>query len=190
MGSYQSRESTGTTPSRRDFLKMGTAALGSATLAVALDACGTRPTVIPSALPASGETPAATVTHAATATLAPTATATEKPGIPDVAVARGGAPEDMVNALRNLSRAKDNLREGGAIDGFHVEGPHIASEDGPRGAHPKRWVRPPDFEEFKRLQEAARGGIRLVTLSPEWPEVQQAAAQLHATIAEHAGRAA
>ena len=25
---------------------------------------------------------------------------------------------------------------------------------------------------------------------PEWPEVQQAAAQLHATIAEHAGRAA
>ena len=31
-------------------------------------------------------------------------------------------------------------------------------------------MRPPDFEEFRRLQDAARGDIRLVTLSPEWPQ--------------------
>jgi len=56
------------------------------------------------------------------------------------------------------------------MDGFHVEGPHISPEDGPRGAHPRQWVRPPDLDEFHRWQEAARGRIRIVTLSPEWPE--------------------
>jgi len=81
-----------------------------------------------------------------------------------------GSPGDMTAALRNLSRAKDELPEGEAIDGFHVEGPHICSEDGPRGAHPKRWVRPPDLDEFRRWQDAAAGRIRIVTLSPEWPE--------------------
>ena len=81
-----------------------------------------------------------------------------------------GAPEDMQGALRNLSRAKDSLAEGPAIDGFHVEGPHIGAEDGPRGAHPKRWVRKPDFDEFRRWQDATERRIRIVTLSPEWPE--------------------
>ena len=56
------------------------------------------------------------------------------------------------------------------MEAFHVEGPYISPEDGPRGAHPARWVRPPDFDEFLRFQEAAQGNIRLVTLSPEWPE--------------------
>ena len=51
-----------------------------------------------------------------------------------------------------------------------MEGPHIGPDDGPRGAHPKAWVRPPDLEEFQRWQEAAEGGVRLVTLSPHWPE--------------------
>jgi N-acetylglucosamine-6-phosphate deacetylase len=81
-----------------------------------------------------------------------------------------GAPDDMVASLRNLARAKETLKEGGAMDGFHVEGPHISPDDGPRGAHPKRWVRPPDIGEFHRWQDAAGGHIRLVTLAPEWPE--------------------
>jgi N-acetylglucosamine-6-phosphate deacetylase len=81
-----------------------------------------------------------------------------------------GAPNDMESALRNLARAKDSLPEGGAIEGFHVEGPHIGVEDGPRGAHPKRWVRKPDFDEFRRWQDATAGRVRIVTLSPEWPE--------------------
>src|SRR5689334_19104962 len=73
-----------------------------------------------------------------------------------------GAPDDMVAALRNLSRAKQSLAEGVAMDGFHVEGPHISPDEGPRGAHPKRWVRPPDVNEFRRWQEATEGHIRLV----------------------------
>jgi N-acetylglucosamine-6-phosphate deacetylase len=81
-----------------------------------------------------------------------------------------GAPNDMESALRNLARAKDSLPEGEAIEGFHVEGPHIGIEDGPRGAHPKRWVRKPDFDEFRHWQDATANRIRIVTLSPEWPE--------------------
>ncbi|MCY7418958.1 MAG: amidohydrolase family protein, partial [Chloroflexi bacterium] len=56
-----------------------------------------------------------------------------------------------------------------SVPGIHVEGPHIASEDGPRGAHPLRHVRPPDIAEFSRWQTAARGRITMVTLSPEYP---------------------
>jgi N-acetylglucosamine-6-phosphate deacetylase len=81
-----------------------------------------------------------------------------------------GSPQDMRAALANLARAKDTLPAGEAMDGFHVEGPHISPEDGPRGAHPRQWVRPPDTEEFRAWQEAARGHIRLVTVAPEWPQ--------------------
>lgn len=81
-----------------------------------------------------------------------------------------GPPEDMAGALRNLAAAAESLEEGAAIAGFHIEGPHISMEDGPRGAHPRRWVRRPDLHEFHRWQDAARGRIRIVTLSPEWPE--------------------
>jgi len=79
-----------------------------------------------------------------------------------------GAPEGMLGCLRNLAAARETVENGHAIDGFHVEGPHISPEDGPRGAHPRQWVRPPDVEEFRRWQEAAGGRIRIVTLSPEW----------------------
>jgi N-acetylglucosamine-6-phosphate deacetylase len=80
-----------------------------------------------------------------------------------------GSPEDMSGALSNLARAKEATWEGAAMEAFHLEGPYISRDDGPRGAHPVRWVRPPDSDEFQRFQEAARGNIRLVTLSPEWP---------------------
>ena len=81
-----------------------------------------------------------------------------------------GSPDDMLGALRNLNCAKDTLREGVAMDGFHVEGPHISPEDGPRGAHPRRWVRPPDLDEFRRWQDATQNRLRIVTLAPEWPQ--------------------
>jgi N-acetylglucosamine-6-phosphate deacetylase len=54
-----------------------------------------------------------------------------------------------------------------AIPALHLEGPYISPEDGPRGAHPRHHVRPPDWDEFRRFQDAAGGRIRLVTLAPE-----------------------
>ena len=56
-----------------------------------------------------------------------------------------------------------------AIVGIHQEGPYIASEDGPRGAHPKQHVRAPDWDEFRRFQDAAGGMIKMLTLAPETP---------------------
>lgn len=53
------------------------------------------------------------------------------------------------------------------VAGFHLEGPYISPEDGPRGAHPRAHVRPARWEEFERLQDAAGGRIILVTLAPE-----------------------
>ena len=81
-----------------------------------------------------------------------------------------GTREGMLGAIRNLAKAKESLAEGAAMEGFHIEGPHISPEDGPRGAHPQHCVRAPDVDEFRRWQEAADGAVRLVTVSPEWPE--------------------
>jgi N-acetylglucosamine-6-phosphate deacetylase len=83
-----------------------------------------------------------------------------------------GSPERMAGALRTLERARASLPHGRAMEGFHVEGPHISPDDGPRGAHPRRWVRKPDLDEFKRWQEAAEGHVRIVTVSPEWPGIE------------------
>lgn len=76
--------------------------------------------------------------------------------------------DDLTHGFKTLSRARSassDLR--GALPGFHLEGPYISPEDGPRGAHPRAHVRPPCWEEFQRLQEAAEGNIRLLTLAPE-----------------------
>ena len=80
-----------------------------------------------------------------------------------------GSREGMLGSLRNLYAAKLALAEGVAIEGFHVEGPHIAGEEGPRGAHPKQHVRPPDVDEYRRWQEVTNGLVKLVTIAPEWP---------------------
>lgn len=67
--------------------------------------------------------------------------------------------------VRQACEADANLAR--AIPGIHLEGPYISPEDGPRGAHPRSHVRPPDWDEFCRMQDAAGGRIRLVTLAPE-----------------------
>jgi len=67
--------------------------------------------------------------------------------------------------LRKVCEADAEIAR--AIPGIHVEGPYISSEDGPRGAHPRAHVRPPDWDEFQRLQDAAGGRIRMMTLAPE-----------------------
>jgi N-acetylglucosamine-6-phosphate deacetylase len=57
--------------------------------------------------------------------------------------------------------------EARSIWGIHMEGPYLSGEDGSRGAHPREHIRNPGWEEFQRLQEAAGGLIRMVTLAPE-----------------------
>jgi len=56
-----------------------------------------------------------------------------------------------------------------AFAGYHLEGPWLHPEAGYRGAHPPEPMHAPSLAEFERLQAAAGGRIRLVTLAPEWP---------------------
>ncbi len=77
-------------------------------------------------------------------------------------------PERMEECLRDLVRAcaldADVAR---SVPGFHLEGPFISAEEGARGAHPAGHVRAVDRRLWRRLQRAAEGHIRLVTLAPE-----------------------
>lgn len=79
-----------------------------------------------------------------------------------------GSEADMQGAFRNLARAKRSLPLGQVFEAIHAEGPFISAEDGPRGAHPVAQCRPPAIEEWRRMQDAAEGEIRLLTLSPEY----------------------
>jgi N-acetylglucosamine-6-phosphate deacetylase len=75
----------------------------------------------------------------------------------------------ILDNLRAIAAACDaDPHVAASVIGIHVEGPHISPEDGPRGAHPLRQVRPPDIAEYRRWQEAADGRIRIITLSPEY----------------------
>jgi N-acetylglucosamine-6-phosphate deacetylase len=81
-----------------------------------------------------------------------------------------GSADHMLGSIRNLTRARAELGvEGRAMEGLHIEGPHISPDDGPRGAHPKFAVRPPDIDEFRRWWDASEGWIKLTTISPHWP---------------------
>lgn len=74
----------------------------------------------------------------------------------------------MLHGLQTICQAaEESLLVRDVVRGFHLEGPYISPEDGPRGAHPRQHVRPADFDEFQRWQQAAHGSIRLVTIAPE-----------------------
>jgi N-acetylglucosamine-6-phosphate deacetylase len=55
------------------------------------------------------------------------------------------------------------------VVGYHIEGPWLSPEPGFRGAHPPGPMHAPSLAEFDRLQSAAGGRVRLITLAPEWP---------------------
>jgi N-acetylglucosamine-6-phosphate deacetylase len=56
-----------------------------------------------------------------------------------------------------------------AIPGYHLEGPWLSPAPGYLGPHDSRHLLTPDLQAFERLQSAAGGNIRLVTLAPELP---------------------
>ena len=56
------------------------------------------------------------------------------------------------------------------VRGIHLEGPYISPKDGARGAHSLSFVRPPNLEEFQRIQHNLNHFIKILTISPEWKE--------------------
>ena len=80
-------------------------------------------------------------------------------------------PTLITSSLEDFARCARTVLATGhaAVAGLHMEGPYLAPEDGPRGAHSRDHVRPASFDDFSKRQEAADGRIRLVTLAPEVP---------------------
>jgi N-acetylglucosamine-6-phosphate deacetylase len=82
------------------------------------------------------------------------------------------APEEEIcNRLKKIAEARGGHRKVASCVPFvHIEGPHISSLDGYRGAHPADAVRAPSIAEFDRWQNAAGGIVGMVTLSPHFTE--------------------
>ncbi len=73
----------------------------------------------------------------------------------------------LVNNFSVLGKTIDDKELLGSIPGFHLEGPYINPEDGYRGAHPRRYVRLPDWDEFMEMYKASGENIIQVTVAPE-----------------------
>lgn len=81
------------------------------------------------------------------------------------------AIEDMVSAIAKACEHDPFVDS--CIPGIHIEGPFISPEDGPRGAHGKEYVKEPCWELFQKWQKAAKGRIKLITISPEWENANE-----------------
>ena len=75
--------------------------------------------------------------------------------------------EVLKHNLDLLSDSKNDSALLGSIAGFHLEGPYISPIDGYRGAHPLKYVRKPDWNEFMELYEASGKNIKTITIAPE-----------------------
>ncbi len=75
--------------------------------------------------------------------------------------------EVLTKNFRLLAASMNDKDLRGSIPGFHLEGPYINPEDGFRGAHPKRFVSSPNWNDFMELYEAADEKILQVTVAPE-----------------------
>lgn len=79
------------------------------------------------------------------------------------------AEPQLLHALATIRQARDSDPAlAHMIPWVHMEGPCIAPDDGPRGAHPAAHVRAPDLAEFARWQAASGALVGMVTMSPHW----------------------
>jgi N-acetylglucosamine-6-phosphate deacetylase len=85
--------------------------------------------------------------------------------LPTVITQSHGHMAHCLGTIAHAMAQDANVRD--AIAGIHMEGPWISPLDGARGAHPREHARWPSWDEFERLQDAAQGHIKLVTLAPE-----------------------
>lgn len=73
------------------------------------------------------------------------------------------AEEQITRAVAVIARARDaDPAVAHAIPYVHVEGPFLSGQDGPRGVHDARHIRPPSIAELRRWGEL----VGLVTVSP------------------------
>lgn len=69
------------------------------------------------------------------------------------------------NAYAYYNKPEYDKPEGSRLCGIHLEGPFISMEK--KGAQNPAFVKNPDIAMFNRLQEAAHGLVKLITIAPE-----------------------
>ena len=75
-------------------------------------------------------------------------------------------PEDQLTAIcRNVAEHRRQNSGGAEVVGAHLEGPFLSMAK--RGAQSAEFLHDPDIAMLERLQKAAEGCVRLVTVAPE-----------------------
>jgi N-acetylglucosamine-6-phosphate deacetylase len=85
--------------------------------------------------------------------------------LPTLITASAERLEQCFRALETACARSDLARI--MVPGYHLEGPFLSPVDGYCGCHPRADMRPADMALFDRLNRAAGGRIRLVTLAAE-----------------------
>ena len=75
--------------------------------------------------------------------------------------------DQLTRICRNAAAYRENHAGGAELVGINLEGPFLCKEK--KGAQNEAFLHDPDPEMLHRLQQAAGGLVRLVTLAPERP---------------------
>ena len=79
------------------------------------------------------------------------------------------AEETLANVCENAyayyTKPETDKPEGSRLCGIHLEGPFISMEK--KGVQNPAYVKSPDIAMFNRLQDAAHGLVKLITIAPE-----------------------
>ena len=81
-------------------------------------------------------------------------------------------PEDQLTAICRTTAAHRKNNSGGAeVVGAHLEGPFLSMAK--KGAQNGAFLHEPDADMLRRLQDAAEGSVRLVTVAAEEPNAME-----------------
>ncbi len=77
-------------------------------------------------------------------------------------------PEEQLTAIcQNVAAHRKNNTGGAEVVGAHLEGPFLSTAK--KGAQNGEFLHDPDIPMLRRLQDAAEGCVKLVTVAPEQP---------------------
>ena len=88
-----------------------------------------------------------------------------KNGITSICPASMTLSEEMLCEICKNAAEYAKGETGSRLCGIHLEGPFISMEK--KGAQNPDYIQNPNVEMFERLQEAANGLVKLITIAPE-----------------------
>nr|WP_326184680.1 N-acetylglucosamine-6-phosphate deacetylase [uncultured Oscillibacter sp.] len=93
-------------------------------------------------------------------------------GVTSICPAGMTLPEDQLTRIcENAAAHRAGAAHGADLAGLHLEGPFLC--DAKKGAQNGAFLHDPDIDMLRRLQKAARGLVRLVTVAPERPHAEE-----------------